>query len=99
MYACPWCKKKAFSFWQKQSLGPTRSIACGACTRRVSVPWLRANLAAVPVVLLGMVGVTTGKLYGTMPEIFAYGLAGVFVGMLITGPIYHLFVPLVRPES
>ena len=56
MYACPWCGKGRFSFWQKQSLGPTRTLSCPDCKRPVSVCWNRAQLAAIPVLLISLVG-------------------------------------------
>ena len=100
MYECPWCSRKTFSFWQKQSLGPNRSIACTACTRRVSVPWVRAQFAAAPVVLLGFAGLLTGKyFYGEIVEILMGGALGLMVGMIATAPIYHFFVPLVKPGT
>ena len=54
MYACPWCERKTFSFWQKQTLGPNKTLSCTGCKRRVSVPWGRAHLAALPVFLLAI---------------------------------------------
>jgi hypothetical protein len=98
MYACPWCERKTFSFWQKQSLGPSHSIACKACNRRVSVPWIAAQFAAAPLVLCGFFGLLVGKVYyGVLPEILMGGALGLMVGMILTAPIYHFLVPLVKP--
>lgn len=99
MYACPWCERKTFSFWQKQSLGPHRSLKCSACKRQVSVPWGRAQLAVAPMVILTFVGLIIGKIaYGELTEILMGGSLGFMVGAILTTPIYHFFVPLVRPE-
>ncbi len=45
---CPNCGNLTFSFWQKQFLGPARSIPCDDCGARVSVSWIRF----IPVLLL-----------------------------------------------
>ena len=100
MYECPWCQRKTFSFWQKQSLGPNRSLQCSACKRRVSVPWVRAQFAFAPMVLLTFIGLVVGKVaYGEVMEILMGGSLGFMVGMILTAPLYHFFVPLVRPEQ
>jgi hypothetical protein len=97
MYECPWCQAKSFSFWQKQSLGPTRSLQCTGCKKKVSVCWQRAQIAAAPVLLLGFLGLLLGKgLYGTWPAVLLFGWVGITAGMMITAPLYHLFVPLER---
>lgn len=100
MYACPWCgKEKSFSFWQKQTLGPQRSLLCPHCKRKVSVNWERAQIAAIPVIALGFLGLLVGKAwFGTWPAVFLFGWVGLTVGMLITAPLYHLYVPLVKPN-
>jgi hypothetical protein len=98
LYECPWCTHKTFSFWQKQGLGPNRTIACGGCTRRVSVPWGRAHLAALPVFLCAVVGLYAfGAVYESKLLALAGGFIGVAIGMVLTAPLYHRFVPLVRP--
>lgn len=100
MYECPWCERKTFSFWQKQSLGPHRSIKCSACKREVSVPWMRAQFAVVPMVLLTFLGLIGAKIaYGMLAEILMGGGLGLMVGVILTAPIYHFYVPLVRPEQ
>ena len=99
MYACPWCDRKVFSFWQKQSLGPSRSLRCMGCKRQVSVPWGRAHLAALPVFVFAVVGMyLVGDASGSKLWALAGALAGVILGMLITMPLYHRFVPLVKPR-
>lgn len=99
MYACPWCSKASFSFWEKQSLGPSRSLSCAHCKRKVSVCWNRAQLAAIPAVALGFLGLIAGQaVFGTWSAVFLGGWLGVTLGMLVTGPLYHLYVPLVKPE-
>ncbi len=85
MYACPWCERKTFSFWQKQSLGPHKTLRCTGCKRQVGVPWARANLAALPVFLCAVAGL--------------YFVGDASVGMMLMMPIYHRFVPLVKPEN
>lgn len=94
-YACPWCQAKSFSFWQKQSLGPARTLQCAGCKKKVSVCWQRAQIAAAPVLLLGFLGLLLGKAYfGTWSAVLLGGWVGISVGMMITAPLYHLFVPL-----
>ena len=99
MYECPWCSTKSFSFWQKQSLGPNRSIRCTCCARRVSVPWARAHLAAIPVFLGAIAGLWfVGEAFDSKVLALAGACIGVVAGMVLTMPLYHRFVPLVRPE-
>jgi hypothetical protein len=99
MYACPWCEQTSFSFWQKQSLGPARNLTCQHCKRPVSVCWNRAQLAAVPVVALGFLGLIAGKMvFGTWSAVFLFAWLGVTTGMLITAPLYHWYVPLKKPD-
>lgn len=98
MYACPWCGQKAFSFWQKQSLGPHKSLHCQACHRKVSVDMVRAQIAAAPTLLLFFFGIIAGKvLFYTWPAILLGGWLGITLGFLITAPLYHVYVPLVKP--
>ena len=99
MYECPWCRRKSFSFWQKQWLGPARTIRCGACSREVSVPWGRAHIAASPLFLGAIFGmVVWGPMLGEgkLGVLFG-GIFGAVFGMLLTAPIYHMYVPLVKP--
>ena len=97
MYACPWCGKGRFSFWDKQTLGPTRSKSCPDCKKPVGVCWNRAQLAAIPAVAFAFLGLIAGKiLFMTWPAVFLGGWIGVTLGMLITAPLYHLYVPLVK---
>ena len=99
MYSCPWCNKKAFSFWEKQTLGPARKMECAHCKRKVGVCLNRAQLAAVPFMALGFLGLISGQaLFGTWPAVLLGGWIGITLGMLVTGPLYHLWVPLVRPQ-
>ena len=99
MYSCPWCEKGRFSFWEKQSLGPARSLTCTQCKRPVSVCWQRAQIAAIPAIALGFLGLIAGKvLFMTWPAILLGGWLGVTIGMLITAPLYHWYVPLKKPD-
>lgn len=99
MYACPWCGQQSFSFWDKQTLGPKRALTCRHCNRKVTVSWDRAQLAALPVLAFGFLGLLVGKaVFGTWPAVFLFGWLGVTVGAIITAPLYHLYVPLVKPE-
>ena len=99
MYECPWCNRKTFSFWQKQKLGPNKTLQCGACKRRVSVPWGRAHLAALPVFLLAIVGLYfVGDAFNSKVFALAGAFCGVVLGMMVTMPLYHYVVPLVKPE-
>ena len=99
-YACPWCNKASFSFWQKQSLGPTRSLVCGHCKRKVGVDWNRAQIAAIPVLALGFLGLIAGKvLFGTWSAVLLFAWLGITGGMLFTAPLYHYYVPLTRGSA
>jgi hypothetical protein len=99
MYACPWCERKVFSFWQKQSLGPHKSVQCTACKRRVSVPWGRAHLAALPLVLLVFAGLWfIGDAFNSKVFALAGAFCGFVLGMMIMMPLYHYVVPLVKPD-
>ena len=100
MYACPWCEKASFSFWEKQTLGPSRALVCNHCRKKVSVCWNRAQIAAVPFLALGFLGLISGKVtYGTWPAVLLGGWIGVTLGMLVTAPLYHWFVPLIRDTA
>ena len=61
MYSCPWCGQKAFSFWQKQTLGPMRTMRCPHCRRQVSLSSFRAQVAGAPLLALGLLGMIVGK--------------------------------------
>lgn len=100
MYSCPWCSKASFSFWEKQSLGPKRTLQCSHCKRQVTVCWNKAQLAAIPVLALGFLGLLVGQgLFGSWSAVFLFGWLGVSLGMIITAPLYHLYVPLVKPQQ
>lgn len=97
MYRCPWCEGKTFSFLQKQSLGPTRTLSCTKCKRKVGVHGERAQFASAPVVLLGFLGFLVGReWFGSLSAVLLGGWVGITLGMLLTAPIYHFLVPLVR---
>lgn len=99
MYPCPWCSKASFSFWEKQSLGPSRNLVCRHCSRKVGVCWNRAQLAALPALALGFLGLIAGKaIFVTWPAVLLGGWLGVSFGMLVTASLYHLYVPLVKPQ-
>jgi hypothetical protein len=100
MYQCPWCERKTFSFWQKQKLGPNKSLKCTGCRRQVSVPWGRAHLAALPVFLFAIAGLWfIGDEFNSKLFALAGAFVGVVIGMMITMPLYHHFVPLVKPTK
>ena len=100
MYECPWCHDRTFSFWEKQWLGPKKTLRCSKCTRQVTVCWQRAQIAAVPVLLLGFLGMLCGKaFFATWPAVALGAWLGITLGMLITAPLYHFYVPLVRPTA
>ncbi len=99
MYKCPWCERKTFSFWQKQKLGPHSSMSCTGCKKRVSVPWGRAHLAALPIFLFAVAGLwLVGDASGSKIFGLAGATCGVILGMMVMMPLYHRFVPLVRPD-
>ena len=99
VYACPCCHRKTFSFWQKQSLGPHRSLKCSACKREVSVPWVRAQFAFAPMVVLMFLGLIAAKIaYGMSLEVLMGGGLGFMVGAILATPIYHFYVPLIPQQ-
>ena len=99
MYACPWCEGKTFSFWQKQTLGPNKSLTCTGCKRRVSVPWGRAHLAALPVFVLAIIAMwIIGDTFNSKIFALAGAFCGVVLGMMVTMPLYHYIVPLCKPD-
>jgi hypothetical protein len=100
MYTCPWCSKAGFSFWEKQTLGPSRNLMCPHCKRKVSVCWNRAQLAAIPLLALAFLGLIAGKaMFGTWAAVLLGAWIGITFGMLITAPLYHFFVPLIRGDG
>lgn len=100
MYECPWCNKAGFSFWQKQTLGPSRLLACPHCKKQVSVCWNRAQLAAIPVLAFGFLGMLAGKeMHGTWSAVLFFAWVGISLGMAFTAPLYHFYVPLVRKTT
>jgi uncharacterized protein YqgC (DUF456 family) len=99
MYSCPWCERKTFSFWQKQTLGPNKTLSCTGCKRRVSVPWGRAHIAALPVFVVAIAAMWfVGDCFNSKIFAIAGAFCGVVVGMMITMPLYHYIVPLVKPD-
>ena len=100
MYSCPWCERKTFSFWQKQKLGPNKTMQCTGCKRYVSVPWGRSHLAALPVFVLALAGLWfIGDTFNSKIFAIAGAFCGVVLGMMVTMPLYHYIVPLVKPEK
>jgi len=100
VYACPWCGQKAFSFWQKQTLGPMRTMRCPKCNRQVALASLPAQIAGVPLVALGLLGMIVGKVvFATLAAILLGAWVGLTVGFLVTLPIYHWYVPLEKPTA
>jgi len=100
MYECPWCDRKVFSFWQKQTLGPNKSIKCPGCRRQVSVSWLHAHLAALPVFVFAIAGLWfIGDAFNSKLFALAGAFVGVVLGMMVTMPLYHYIVPLVKPDK
>jgi positive regulator of sigma E activity len=97
MYACPWCERKVFSFWQKQSLGPSKTVECTACKRRVAVDSARAQLAMIPLFLMVLAGLWfIGDAFNSKVFAIAGAFCGLVVGMIFMMPIYHYLVPLVK---
>ena len=100
MYKCPWCDQKAFSFWQKQTLGPMRAMRCPSCKKQVTLSSFRAQVAGVPLVALGLLGMTVGKvLFATLSAVLLGAWVGLTIGFLVTLPIYHWLVPLERETA
>ena len=86
MYACPWCERTTFSFWQKQKLGPNTSIKCAGCKRRVSVPWTRTT-AALPNSCSPLAGCGSWATHRARSIRLAGAFAGVVLGMMIMMPL------------
>ncbi|SRR5216683_619224 len=96
MYNCPHCGSNSFSFWQKQLLGPARSIECRNCKERVTVPWGRALLAILPIIVLATIGVAIyNSAPGNLADLIIYTTVGILVGFVISAPLYHRYVPLI----
>jgi DNA-directed RNA polymerase subunit RPC12/RpoP len=92
MYACPHCGADTFSFWQKELLGPGRSIECRSCGGHVSVPWLGTFACLAPMFIL----VAMAYLYfGPTLGVFYSVLVGSLVGFAISAPLCHWYVPLI----
>ena len=69
-------------------------------SRKVSVPWTRAHLAALPIFLLGLAGLWfVGDAFNSKLFALVGALAGGAIGMLIALPLHHYLVPLVKPEK
>jgi hypothetical protein len=100
MYACPWCGQKTFTFWQKQTLGPMRTMRCSSCKRQVSLSMFRAQVAGAPLIALGLLGMTVGKVvFASLAAILLGAWVGLTIGLLITVPLYHWFVPLEKQTA
>jgi len=95
MYKCPLCSADSFTFWQKQWLGPARSIKCRACGGAVSVPWLGAVVAIVPIAVLASAGTIVGATLAGNAGFAVGGVLGILLGFAISSPLYHRYVPLV----
>ena len=96
MYNCPHCNAPTVTFWQKNTLGPARSIECSSCHGKVTVPWLAAMSCISPIVLLG-----AGTFYylssaGEVAGAFIGGFLGLLVGYAVSTPLYGRYVPLVK---
>ncbi len=87
---CPNCGSRSITYWQKQFLGPGRTIPCRECGARISVSWLHF----LPILLA----------VAAFPVLSAFGLLehglGVFLGvaaiLLLVVVIYqHYLVSLV----
>jgi len=100
MYSCPWCGQKAFSFWQKQTLGPMRTMRCPHCKRQVSLSSFRAQVASAPLIALGLLGMVVGKVvFATIAAVLLGAWVGLTLGLLVTVPLYHWYVPLEKQTA
>ena len=104
MYECPNCGELTFSYWQKQFLGPARTIRCRACDARVSVPWLRSSifviLGSVVSLFAGLVAlmmVAPGSLAGLGVALaFVVFVVGAALAVVPIAWLYGRYVHLVQ---
>ena len=88
---CPNCEKPGIGYWQKQLLGPARTISCSHCGAHVSISFF----SFVPILLIIFTTLPTLRILGMMDYGFA-SYAGAFVFLLVVTWVYlHYFVPLV----
>lgn len=99
--ACPACGQRCLSAWDKLWLGPARSVRCGSCSCRVSVPWLPTlafllvgNVA--PFILLALVWQPLLRRFGSVSfAVFAMGSSVLlFVFAALSLWAYVRWIPL-----
>ena len=88
---CPNCDTPSIGYWQKQFLGPARTIGCSLCGARVSVSTIRF----LPIFLLIVGAAPAFRKLGLMEYGFASYVGLLVFMLLITGFYQHFFVPLV----
>jgi uncharacterized protein YqgC (DUF456 family) len=60
---------------------------------------MRAHLAALPVFVLAIAGLWfVGDAFNSKVFALAGAFCGVVLGMMVTMPLYHFIVPLIKPE-
>lgn len=93
-HACPACGSPAFSFWQKTSVGPMRSLACQACGARVSVSWVSSTIMLAIATWLPAVG---GVLAVAWAPVEVSAFARFTLGMVATAiPLFWLYDRVVK---
>ncbi len=88
---CPNCQKPSIGFWQKQFLGPARTIDCSLCGVRVSV----STLHFIPILLFLIFGIPILRKLGLMEYGFASYAGALAFYLLVIGSYQHYLVPLV----
>lgn len=102
-YSCPKCNQESFSYWQKQMLGPLRSIECENCGVKVTVPWGMSLLVLAFGQIFPIIDVIAALMM--VPKNWPIGgvLAVVFVACVIGAiPLFYAwgrYVPLVEKSS
>jgi len=95
MYPCPHCGTDSFTFWQKELLGPTRSIKCRHCGGRVSVPGIHTFFRLYPTFMLVVaVPLFFGATLGLLNAI----LVGSLIAFAVSASLCHRYVVLIPRE-
>ena len=93
---CPNCDRPSIGYWQKQFLGPGRTIPCKLCGARISVSWIHF----LPVLLI-VAAFPVLSAFGLLEHGLAPFLAVAAILLLAIAVYQHYVVTLVvrsRPE-
>ena len=84
---CSHCHQKTIPVWRKQVLGAATHVTCSGCGGKVSVPVGASFAAAIPII--------TAVVLAALTKSYLADGALIFVGVLLTGWLYHRYVPLI----